>query len=83
MGKLLHFPKLWTPSRVENERLESLQRWFRETNASIHVESKFDKYQIVIRRQHLANRLRDKWKLLNGFVEKPESLHKHKRKTSP
>lgn len=30
------------------------------------VDCKYDKYKYLIRRQGLANRLRGKWKLING-----------------
>jgi len=30
------------------------------------IESKYDKYQIMLRKQQLANRLRDNWKLIDG-----------------
>lgn len=30
------------------------------------VDCKYDKYKYLIRRQGLANRLREKWKIING-----------------
>tara|TARA_R110000868_G_C10972634_1_gene770616 strand:+ start:6977 stop:7138 length:162 start_codon:yes stop_codon:yes gene_type:complete len=37
-----------------------------ETSASMLVDCKFDQYQYIIRRQQLADRLRSKWRVIQG-----------------
>ena len=51
------------------ERLNKLQLFYRNTYREIYVDVKFDKYQFVLRRQMLSNRIRDKWILLHGGRE--------------
>ena len=69
MGELLLFPKPWRNSKAKEIKLEEVQDLFRETNASMYVDAKYNKYEYVLRRQMLAQRLRDKWKVIKGFKE--------------
>jgi hypothetical protein len=64
--RLLILKTGYDPSFEEHCKLEELQDWFRSTNQSIFIDVKFDKYQYLIRRGQLANRLRSKWKILEG-----------------
>ena len=72
MGDLLLFPKPFRNSEENRRELKALQEWFRATNASMYVDVKYDDYQYLIRRQMLANRLRDKWIVYNGFKDETE-----------
>ena len=57
------------PSYLEMEQLNSLQDFFRETYRDMYVDCKFDQYQFILRRQQLADRIRDKWTLIQGSGE--------------
>mgnify|MGYP000911626312 CR=1 FL=1 len=55
----------WPLLKVRVE-LQNIQNWFNENNAAMLVDCKFDQYEYIIRRQQLADRLRSKWKLIQG-----------------
>ena len=48
------------------ERLNRLQDFYNGTFREMLVDCKFDKYQFVLRREQLAQRIKDKWILLHG-----------------
>ena len=64
--RIIYFEGRYQPSVKVSKELYMIQQWMNETNASILVDCKFDKYQYIIRRQQLANRLREKWKVIQG-----------------
>jgi hypothetical protein len=64
--RLLILKTGFNPSSEEWNRLEKLQTWFSDTEQSIFVDVKFDKYNYIIRREQLARRLRSKWKVLTS-----------------
>lgn len=64
--RMIYFGGKFYPSLEERANLEELQKFFRETDISMLVECKFNKYEYTVRRQMLANKLRDKWIIIPG-----------------
>ena len=53
-------------SYQRSRELEALQCWFRDTKLAMLVDCKYNRYEFMLRRQKLANRLKDKFQLLHG-----------------
>jgi len=64
--RIIYFGGRYQPSLEASKELYLIQEWMRESQASMLVDCKFDKYQYIIRRQQLANRLRARWKVIQG-----------------
>ena len=64
--RIIYFGGRYLPSSKVNEDLEKIQDWYNETAISILIDCKYDQYQYIIRKQQLADRLRSKWKLIQG-----------------
>ena len=64
-GRLVYYPMKFFPSFWEIERLEILQDELRYTNAQIELQERNNKYNLLIRKQHLANMLRSKWEVID------------------
>lgn len=66
--RIIYLGGSFNPSLKDKEALERVQCWLNETNASIMIDCKFDLYEHTIRKQQLADRLRSKWKLIQGGI---------------
>ena len=64
--RIIYLGGSYNPSLETREELQKVQDRFNETDISILVDCKFDQYQYILRRQQLADRLRSKWKLIQG-----------------
>lgn len=65
-GRIIYYPAKYWPSFEEQEYLKRLQDEITFAKAQIALDCKYDKYQILLRNQSLANRLRDKWQVLTN-----------------
>ncbi len=54
---------------MEMEALNKLQDFYKDTYRSMLVDCKYDKYQFILRREQLAQRIRDKFILIHGWKE--------------
>lgn len=74
-GKIIYFGGTYYPQQKTLLKLEALQSHYRETTISILIDCKYDKYNYTLRKQALANRIRDKWKVIDGEMSvSPDSL---------
>ena len=69
MENLLPLRTMYWPLEKDRLYLEKLQDLIDQTNIGIHVDSKFDKYETMLRKQKLANYLRSKWELIPGLKD--------------
>ena len=58
-GRIIFFPTKHFPPYLELSRLEDLQTEFEFAQVQIAFEENYDKYNIMLRKQMLANRLRE------------------------
>lgn len=65
MGRLLKLETKYKPCAEILNSLEILQDWFTDTDRDILVKCKFNKGDYILRKDMLASRLRDRWKVIN------------------
>ena len=66
----------YLPSFEEEIRLKTIQGWIVETRAAIAVECRYDKYQMLIRYEQLAQNMRSKFSLVEGIDQTTTSINK-------
>lgn len=59
-AQVIFFPVKWFPPFLEIERLDQIQKEMNFTRWRIENECKGDKYKEMLRKQRLANKLKDK-----------------------
>ena len=68
-GRIIFFPIKHFPRYSVSDELERLQAEINQANFNIrqnhYQNGKYDNYQIMLRKQQLANMLRSKWKLID------------------
>lgn len=65
--KILNFETDYSPSYETRKDLIHLQNWFQATHRDIFFEVRCDYQSYYIRSEMLANRIRDKWVILEGI----------------
>ena len=61
----LHFETTYEPSLSELYDWKKMQIWFTKTNF-VMLRDIANQYEYVLRRQQLANSIRDKWQVIDG-----------------
>lgn len=57
-GRIIFYPMKFIPNEKQLDELDRLQAEINYTHNLIAVEEKFDQYNIMLRKQALANKLR-------------------------
>ena len=64
-GQVIYFPTTYVPNFIRRTELKMLQAEIRYCNTAIYNQSK-NRFEEVCRIQALANKLRDKWEVIDG-----------------
>lgn len=66
--QVMFFPLKHTPNEETRRGLQKLQDTIAYTHQCINTESK-NKYESVVRKQSLYNRIRNKWYVIDGDLD--------------
>ena len=64
--RIIYFGGSYWPSLEERTNLEKFQAYFTESAAGMFVDCRFNKYEYIVRRQQLADKIRSKWVVIQG-----------------
>jgi hypothetical protein len=69
-AQVMFFPLKWFPPYQEIERLKELQEHITLAHAEIAYHARYDKYEIMLRKQQLANKMRESFHIVKNTANK-------------